>query len=296
MKKIAVVLCGQARYLEEGAWWFKNRVFPESDELQVDYYCYFWGDNEVDLPKRIVNTFNPVKYGIGDYNKSFHAHRHAVRMTNKDIEWDETIDPFVQNVICYKPDDFDKYSYNFPGMFLSSAEAFRMIGKETLDQYDVVIRTRSDVCIENVNINNWKNIIRNFQPNSIHCHWIECYRGINVIADLAFYGKSDTMWEYFNDFDSKLYRLATTHKNVFSDYSIIEDKNKINVPLGHVVWTKASLFSETRWRRLFWYANMRHGIKIGLFRNQISIEELEKLSYLQIENMYAIEEKRRHNL
>ena len=48
--KIAILLHGQPRYLEEGAWWFKNRVFPEHlNQLDVDYYCCFWHDDSTNL-------------------------------------------------------------------------------------------------------------------------------------------------------------------------------------------------------------------------------------------------------
>lgn len=295
MKKIAVVLCGQARLLEEGAWWFKNRVFPESDELQVDYYCYFWGDNEVDLPKRIVNTFNPVKYVIGDYNKSFHAHRHAVRMYNiNETNW-ENIPRVIQETVCYRPDEFNDWDYNFPGMYLSSAEAFRMVGKETLDKYDMIIRTRSDICLEPIDNFFWKKMIDGLEDNTIHCSWIDINSGVVFVGDLAFFGKPDIMYKHFSELDSNLVKMATVDKYVFNEYNLIEPVND-NLPLGHIIWTRPSLYTKTNWRRLFWHSRMGHGLKTALHRRSHTIEELEKLSYFDLENIYKEEDKQKHNL
>ena len=294
MKRIAVVLCGQARFLEQGAWWFKNRVFPESDELQVDYYCYFWGDNENNLEERIKNTHNPVKYGIGDYNLSFHAHRHAIRMGNKNATY-ENIPNLIQNTICYRPEEFNTFEYNFPGMYLCSAEAFRMIGEETLAKYDMVIRTRSDICLEPIANRFWKTMIHELENNTIHCPWIDINNGIPFVGDLAFFGKPDTMYKHFSELDSNLVKMATINKYLFNEYQLVDPRND-GLPLGHVIWTRASLYTKINWRRLFWHSNQLHGLKTSLIRRNHSIEELEKLSYIDIENIYKEEEKQRHNL
>ena len=52
--RIAILLHGQPRHLEQGAWWFKNRVFPEHfKRLKVDYYTCLWDDGSGMLSHRV---------------------------------------------------------------------------------------------------------------------------------------------------------------------------------------------------------------------------------------------------
>ena len=67
--RVAVVLTGQPRYLEQSAWWWKNKVFPSSfQNLQVDYFCYFWNDNYPDLKNQCEQLFNPVRFHSSNYS------------------------------------------------------------------------------------------------------------------------------------------------------------------------------------------------------------------------------------
>lgn len=290
--RIAVFLHGLPRHLEESAWWFKNRVFPNNDQFTVDYFCYFWDTGDPDLETRINDTYNPVKYGIGDYNLSFHAHRHAVRMANKTETW-ENIPPLIESVVCYKPDEFNSFHYNFPGMFLSAAEGIRHIGEETLKSYDIVIRTRSDICIEPIDVNMLENIFRHIEEDTINCPWVDIKNGQVFVGDLAFFGKPDTIWKYFSELDSNLIKMATVDKRIFSEFNIL---NGIDLPVGHVIWSKASIYTKVHWKRLFWNSNMRHGLKTSLFRHSYPIEELRNMTYFDIERIYIEEEKIRHGL
>ena len=75
--RIAVLITGQARHIQQSGFWNREKVFPKSfDNIKVDYYVYLWDDGSDDLADRIVKAYDPVKFEIGDYNEAFHHHRH----------------------------------------------------------------------------------------------------------------------------------------------------------------------------------------------------------------------------
>ena len=243
--KIAVLLSGQARYIELASYWWREKVFPKSFEnIQVDYYCYFWDDGRPNLGNLIETSFNPVKYEIGDYNIAFHSHRHEIRTTNKELKDFDIVSPFVRNVICFEPDDFDNYAYNFPGMYLASAAVSRMAG--TLEGYDWVIKSRSDTVIENITEEKWLTTFRRmgYANSKLYCPWIQNRTGLAFIGDLAFMGRPDRMHNYLHNIDRQLVSLATKDKKALSDDTL---SSSMGVPYGHWLWAKFSLYSQTDW-------------------------------------------------
>jgi hypothetical protein len=281
--KVAVLLSGQARYLELASYWWREKVFPKTFEnIEVDYYCYFWDDGRKDLGKIIQDSFAPKKYAIGDYNLSFHAHRHAIRTANKELNDYNIVSPFVRHVICYEPEEFDNYAYNFPGMYIASAEVSRLAG--VLDDYGYVIKTRSDCIIENVTEEKWLTLFRRmgYASNKLYCPWIQNRTGLAFLGDLAFMGKPDRMYNYLHNIDNQLISLATTDKRALSDDTL---SNNMGVPYGHWLWAKFSLYSQTDWLSIPVF------IRFSLLRDDDL--DITKAHYIELEQKYIEEGRRR---
>ena len=87
--RVAVVLTGQPRYLEQSAWWWKNKVFPSHyQKLQVDYFCQFWQDNTDNLHTRIIQQFNPTQLVINNYHESLISFRQKIQTANENCnDW-----------------------------------------------------------------------------------------------------------------------------------------------------------------------------------------------------------------
>ena len=51
--KIAVLMSGQARYIERSAEWWKQRCFTDKTNIHVDYYFNLWDDGTDNLDDRV---------------------------------------------------------------------------------------------------------------------------------------------------------------------------------------------------------------------------------------------------
>ena len=119
--RIAVLITGQARHIQQSGFWNREKVFPKSfDNIKVDYYVYLWDDGSDDLADRIVKAYDPVKFEIGDYNEAFHHHRHQIKKANTDAkDWNLTTSN-TQHHMCFLGENYDKYAYNFLVIYLAS--------------------------------------------------------------------------------------------------------------------------------------------------------------------------------
>src|SRR5210317_994402 len=163
--KIAVLLSGQARHLETSSYWWRECVFPQSfKNIEVDYYAYIWDDGSDNLNQRIQDTFEPVRYHIGDYNTAFHSHRHEIKKANKYANDWNLVNEYCKHLGCYKGEEFDQYAYNFPGQYLASANVMKMVGNLE-GQYDVVIKTRTDCVFKPMEEKYWLSLFGNLNRN-----------------------------------------------------------------------------------------------------------------------------------
>ena len=192
--RIAVLITGQARHIQQSGFWNREKVFPKSfDNIKVDYYVYLWDDGSDDLADRIVKAYDPVKFEIGDYNEAFHHHRHQIKKANTDAkDWNLTTSN-TQHLMCYRGENYDKYAYNFPGMYLASARGARMAGP--LSDYDIVIKTRSDNIFNNIPERQWLQLFNNMYRNpvfndNIFTPWLKIQKWVTVFRRFLFYWKT----------------------------------------------------------------------------------------------------------
>ena len=288
--RIAVLMSGQPRHMEQSAWWWQNRVFPKNfNNLHVDYFLNLWDDGSSNLSTKAKQLYNAKAVEISDYNVGFHHHRHLIKMKNKDAtDWNLT-NEYIRNIVCYVGDEFDSYAYNFPGMFLATARVAETF-EPYKDHYDIVIKTRTDAVLNPMQEHHWGNLFNNMGRNSvfkdcIFSPWLRIRNGLPFFGDLCFLGKSDLMFNFMHKMDESLVKVSTTDKHLLSDYLIDPE-----IPFGHWMWSRLSMYSRTDWLALSVVWPVPFGC--ALIRNEGSIQEK---SYQTLEIEYNTEEQRRHD-
>jgi hypothetical protein len=241
--RVAVLLTGQPRHLEQGAWWFKNRVFPESSGIHVDYFCYFWDDGDPNLKKRIENTYKPLRYHVEDYNTVITDFVHKVDKRNVELNnWSNVPDKFRYNHL-FDLDEVPNYGVNFWGQYLCAGRSVNMVGN--LSTYDIVIRTRSDVAFKDMEHRFWLEAFNNIYRNPIFddkmfSPWLYVEHGIPLFADFAFISKPKVWYEYNRNIEENCYKLATDHKALWYELQV---SNFAHHP--HWLWSKLCGYSKT---------------------------------------------------
>ena len=287
--KIAVLLSGQPRYLEQGSWWFKNRVFPDSyEQLKVDYFCHFWKEPERQLWKEIDDNFKPVKFHVAEYDDVLYNFRERVRTANMGAKDWHLVPPYVHENIAFKEDYVTKYGFNFHGMFLSASHIAKMCGD--LSDYDIVIKTRSDAVFNPMAERDWVGLFNNMLRNpvfndNIFAPWLRIKHGAPFFGDLAFVGRPKLMYDFLRNIDEHMFKILTTDKHLFSELLV----NNYG-PIAHWMWSRLSLYSQTDWLSIgvVWPVPF----DVSLIRNN---EPMHELTYANLRDKYAEEEARRHS-
>jgi len=251
--RIAVLMSGQARYIEQSSWYWRNKIFPKTFErLHVDYFLNLWDDNSTGkLSDTVKNLYDAKVVDISDYNLGFHYHRHNVKLANKDTsnrDW-HLCNTFVKNGVCYYGDEFTSYTYNFPGMFLATARMAETF-EPYKDHYDIVIKTRTDCVMNPMAEQHWGNLFSNMLRNKvfeecIFAPWLRIRNGLPFFGDLCFIGKTDLMFNFMHKMDENLLKLSTEDKHLMSDYLVDTD-----LPFAHWLWSRLSMYTKTDWLAL----------------------------------------------
>ena len=247
--RIAVLVTGQPRFIEDGAWWFKNRVFPDHyGKLKVDYYCHFWDDGSPDLESRIVNAYTPVKYQIVDYNPVIDNFLLLINEYNSKNTHDaELASCDVCKSILYDTQGLTSWGRNFWGQYIATNGITNLVGDLT-EKYDIVIKTRSDAVFNVLSEQDWYNCFSNIHNNpafnnTMFAQWMHVRHGIPYIGDLAFISKPNLFYQFSKNIYTNCVDLATKDKALFYELIIAERQNSIH----HWLWNKISNYSKSNW-------------------------------------------------
>jgi len=242
--RVAVLFTGQPRHLEQGAWWFKNRVFPQNCGLDVDYYGYFWDDGDPNLRSRIEQSYSPVRYHIQNYDKVINDFISEVQSENENYSWDFVPDNF-KNVHLFGVETpyISNYARNFWGQYICNSKIAKMLGD--LSEYDIVIRTRSDVAFNNMPTNFWTDAFTNVHRNPIFddkmfSPWLYVENGIPLFSDFAFISKPAVWHNYSKNMYENCISLATEHKQLWYELEVSEFSQP-----PHWLWNKLAMYSKT---------------------------------------------------
>jgi hypothetical protein len=47
--KIAILISGQPRFMQQGSWWIANKLFPKKSGYQVDFFVHLWDNGDPHL-------------------------------------------------------------------------------------------------------------------------------------------------------------------------------------------------------------------------------------------------------
>jgi len=285
--RIAVLITGQARHLQQSGFWNREKVFPKTfSNIKVDYYVYLWDDGSDDLADRIVRAYDPVKFEIANYDDAFHHHRHQIKQANTDATDWHLVTTDAQHLMCYRGDQYDKHGYNFPGMYLASARGARMAGP--LSDYDIVIKTRSDNIFNVIPERQWLQLFSNMYRNSvfndnIFAPWLKIKNGLPFFGDFCFIGKPHLMHNFLKNMDNELIKLSSTDKHLLSDFLVNSE-----IPFEHWLWSRFSVYSKTDWLSIGVVWPTAFGCT--LLRDNVVLYDKD---YKYIEKMFHEEQHRR---
>jgi len=279
--KIAILLHGQPRYLEEGAWWFQNRVFPQHlNQLEVDYYCCFWHDGSPNLEQRVKEAYNPVQVSLHDYDTHINNFIDQIHQANENCSVKDLLPKSIrENVLCDSEKQYlSQYCLNFWGQFLSCDLMTKMTG-DLSNKYQIVCRTRSDVVFNSMTQENWMSLFRNLYRNNVFDNkilsdWMYVKNGHAYVGDFAFWTKPSTWYNYTKNMRKNCLDIATVHKLMWYNCHLGEE-----MPFPHHTWMHLSQFSKTDWLSFsvvwptpYGSALIRHPVQI----KQESYESLKK--------------------
>ena len=249
--KIAVLLHGQPRHLEQGAWWFKNKVFPEHfKNMQVDYFGAFWTDGTRDLRQRIENTYNPVRYHVFNYEEYWRKFYNQCNEYHKDNDISNFLPGHIRhNVLCV--DDIhnvSKFQKNFWGQFISAGLVTNLTGNLS-SEYDIVIRTRTDVAFKPMSEKLWIDTFNNMNTNptfdnKIFADWMHVQHGRGLLGDFAFFSKPDVWYNFAKNIHNNCLSIATENCLLWYDETLEKEKSTL---FPHKAWTNLSVISHTDW-------------------------------------------------
>ena len=247
--RLAVLLHGQPRHLEQGAWWFKNRVFPEHfKHIQVDYYCCFWHDSTPDLEQRVQDAYNPVQMSFHHYDEHINKFIEDVQYENKHCGEKQLLPQQIKTNVLLDVDKHHMSSFarNFWGQFLSCDLMTKMVG-DLSGKYEVVCRTRSDIAFNPMGEEHWMRAFHNMYKNNIFddkllSDWLYVKSGNAYVGDFAFWGKPATWYNYTKDFYNNCVKLATVDKLMWYGCHL-----EYEMPFPHKTWMYLSQYSYTDW-------------------------------------------------
>ena len=245
--KIAVLMSGQARHLEQGASWWRQRLFPDwHNRIHVDYYFHLWDDGTDNLDDRVKELYGAKVVDVSNYDEVVTDHIAKVKHGNEDAQDWWLAPDYVQHTVCYKTDQMSQYTYNFPGMYLASAKVAETF-EPYHEQYDIAFKTRTDCILNPMPEHHWQNLLGNMLRqkafnDTIFTPWLRIRNGLPFFGDLAFVGRSKLIQKYIQNMDQHLVKLATHDKHLLSDYMVDPE-----IPFPHWLWSRLSMYSRTDW-------------------------------------------------
>ena len=198
--KIAICISGQPRYLEEG-FYFINKYFHN---YNVDYFIHTWWDEEyIENEFLYTNIKREGKYDKDTINKINKYYKPKSFLFEKQKLFE------TSNEVNYR----GLYPLSVYSMFYSikcSNELKRKYEKENNFTYDLVIRTRFDIVINNLNLNLLDLDLDYFYLGG------EIHRGgqINVPNDQFCISSSSNM-DYYSSLYDNLEKYIKEGHNIF---------------------------------------------------------------------------------
>ena len=236
MKKIAVCLNGEPRSILQCSKYIKKYF----DELNVDYFCQAWDNNTVIHPKNLkLNNLDIQEKKL--YNNISQLKEYVQTIYNP------------KNILIEK---FDQE--RVLGQYMAAEKVIKLkqeYEKKHNFKYDIVIRCRYDIAIENVCHNTKINFFNNYDDDFIHINNIRTDIVHNALyASISdhgpWIGSSKTMDVYHKDISKIVHEW---YKSWLSKRTDIKDRKRF----VDILFPQTTLTPEAKWALLFGVKGIR---------------------------------------
>jgi len=246
--RLAVLLHGMPRYLEDGAWWMRNKVFNGNDRLKVDYFVNVWNDGSENLHDRIVKAYNPVQIQISNYDEHYNNLRNEIQHLNENCQLQHLLPDHLRYNVLQQYSGDNSFARNFWGQFLSCDLMTKMTGDLT-GQYDIICRTRTDVAFNPMHEVHWLKTFHNIYKNpqltdKVFSDWMFVKAGNPYVGDFAFFSRPEIWYNYTKNFRQNIVDLCTKDKLLWWNDNMHETEV---MPFPHKTWMHLSQYSNTDW-------------------------------------------------
>jgi hypothetical protein len=242
--KIAILLSGQPRFIQQGSSWIKNRIFNQHNGYKVDFYVHFWDNGDPELENKIIKYYDPVKYKISSYDQYIAEFISQITIENQASKEDFRLVPkYIRENILFDTYEPTYYGKNFWGQFLSTYEVSQLV--KNYHDYDVVIKTRSDVIMNPMNADTWRRALGNVTKSpvfktKIFTPWLHTLGGIPYFCDFVFISTPETWLNYSAHLRENCLKLSTENKALFYEFNLHEFQG-----ISHWVWNKLSIYNSS---------------------------------------------------
>jgi hypothetical protein len=246
--RIAILITGQPRHLDQGAWWLSNKVFPNGCGIEYDVFCHLWNDGSDDLIHRVKYLYNTENVIIDDYDGAIYEHIKYIRETNNTQypDWKLVPTHFQENML-FNTEYPTEYGINWHGQFLSAGRA-TLAFEDKLRDYDIIIKTRSDAIMNDMSIKEWLSAFNNIKRNTVlsdklFTEWLYIRAGQPFHGDFTFIGQPGMWIQYGTNIIPGLQKLCTRDKHLFGLAAMGED----NSFPSHWTWNMLNTYSKNDW-------------------------------------------------
>jgi len=246
--RIAVLITGLPRFIDQSAWWLRNKTFPPSyHNLQVDYYCHLWDDYTGDLLERATALYQPKGIVVEDFESVIKPHIDYIKEQNSTVYTDWTgVPTYAQENFLFNTHEPTPWGKNYHGQYLSTYRGSLHFASE-LRKYDMVIKTRSDCIIFNMEERKWLESLGNINRNrmfrnTLFANWLYIKSGVPFHGDWVFIGRPEIWLQYGLNIDIGLKKLCTERKQWFE-----ETGEEFGHEPVHWIWNKLNYFSKNDW-------------------------------------------------
>jgi len=249
--RVAVILTGQPRHMEHGSWWLNNKVFPKHWEgLKVDYYAWLWDNGDPDLGAKVEQAYRPVKYHIENYQNCVTDFVSKVQEQNSIVDQSRSdlVPINLRENILFNTPEITKWGENFWGQFIAGSRAANWLGDMSND-YDVVIRTRTDAVFHPMTERLWIQAFHNLNRNPNFKHklfspWMHLASGSGFMGDFAHIGTPANIHNFYKNMEENCLKVAGPDRPLFYELNVIHRDRAL---VAHWMWTKLSHYSNTDW-------------------------------------------------
>lgn len=280
--KIAILITGQPRHIDQGAWWLKTKVFPNDCGIEYDTFCHFWDDGSDNLLHRAKHVYSTENVIVDNYEEAIAEHMQYIIKENKENypDWKNVPAHFQENML-FNTDHITSYGKNWHGQFLSAGRA-TLAYADKLKEYDIVIKTRSDAVMNNMSIKEWFAALGNINRNPVlrdklFAEWMYIKAGQPFHGDFSFIGRPEMWIQYGMHIIPGLRNLCTRDKHWFS----LGFDESMNTFPSHWAWNILNSYSRNDWLSFSVVWPTRYGVT--LIRDE---EFVYDKTYEQIKKRY----------